>query len=80
MFIPKAVCETCGVPMHVQKNGVLVEMTASGAGYYKIYADRYACPRCGGEILTGFAKEPVYEAHQEDYGREESDVLIELNS
>jgi len=79
MNIPTAICCVCRVAMRCQKNSVLVEMmTKDGHGesmsLYKIDSDRWQCPKCGIQILTGFADEPFAEHWQEKYAERSCDV------
>jgi len=53
------VCVKCSVNMRCEKNGVEVLDIAS-FGPYKIWAaDKYKCPKCGNEVVVGFAREGI---------------------
>ena len=78
MFIPKIVCVDCQVPFKCEKNGVVVETFSSFGSYYKIEADRYVCPKCGQQVITGFAGEALGEHYQPDYGPIEVDHSVDL--
>ena len=83
MFVPSAICCKCLTAMHPAKNGVFVEVTTKdGYGnttpYYKISSDRYKCPKCGIEVLAGFAEEPMAEHWQDNYDSILCDVVAKF--
>jgi hypothetical protein len=54
--------------MQCVKNSVTVEELMDDGAPYKLWdADRYACPECGAEVITGFAAVPFAEHWQPDY-------------
>ena len=58
----------CGRFMQVAQNGVTVEeLTEDGAGYKLWDADRWRCPECGAEVVTGFGRAPLAEHYQPTY-------------
>ncbi len=58
----------CGRFMRVQRNSVTVEeLTAAGEPYKLWDADRYACPECGAEVITGFGAAPLVEHWRPTY-------------
>jgi hypothetical protein len=58
----------CGRFMRVKKNSVTVEELLEDGGPYKLWdADLWACPECGTEVISGFAKLPLAEHYQADY-------------
>lgn len=53
--VPRPICVPCRVEMRCEKNGVLVNDPQVGyldATYW--HGDKYKCPACGHEIVTGF--------------------------
>lgn len=53
--MPKPICVSCRVEMVVERNGETVRDRAS-EGFPSTYwsGDRFSCPSCGAEIVTGF--------------------------
>lgn len=86
--IPKAVCLKCNLEYKVEKNGVTMEaivvantesLAVTTRPYYKIDSDKWKCPGCGHEILTGFAQHPFLFAHEEErYNSVDADVQVLL--
>lgn len=52
----KMICVKCEVPFKIEKNGIIVpEMFMKNTKIYKIFrADKWRCPVCGMEVVTGF--------------------------
>lgn len=66
--ISNVFCAKCKRFMEAEKNGVTVEEMMEGNRPYKLWkADLYQCPKCGNEIITGFASDAFAEHFQEDY-------------
>ncbi len=62
------VCAKCRLQMRCKKNDFIVEEMADTTFPYRIWlTDLYACPSCGAEVVTGFAKQPWGEHFQPDY-------------
>lgn len=62
------VCAPCGVFMRIERNGVTVEEQTEDGEPYKLWdADKYRCPQCGHEIVSGFGREPIAEHYQPTY-------------
>lgn len=60
--IPRAVCATCKLEMHCEKQGEDLRMlTDDEREYYVINADRYQCSGCGQEAWVAFANRPIAE-------------------
>ena len=57
--------------MQCDRNSVVVEETTDRGTPYKLWsADRYKCPTCGHEIVSGFGRRPLAEHFQtDDYAR-----------
>lgn len=62
----RPVCCKCHLEMRPDKNGVAVEVMASFGSFKLIQADRYKCPGCGVQIITGFARVGI-EHFEPDY-------------
>ena len=77
MFVPRAVCATCKIPMEPNKNGVSVEMLVKGRPYYKIRGDEWICRSCGTRIITAFAPRGV-EHHESSFEELPVDVQVDL--
>ncbi len=54
--MPKIVCVKCEVEYRPEKNGVTVEEMANFGSYKLWNADLLKCPKCGNEIVGGFAQ------------------------
>lgn len=65
-FIPRAVCVRCKIPLTPEKNGVVMH-AYSGRYYYSIDADLWKCPKCGTEIIVGFANQPFNMNFESEY-------------
>ncbi len=62
------VCLPCGRFMRIEKNGVTVEEQTEDGEPYKLWdGDKYRCPECGYEIVSGFGREPLAEHWQPTY-------------
>ena len=62
------VCEPCGVFMRIETNSVTVEELMDDGAPYKLWdGDRYKCPSCGHQIVSGFGRNPLAEHFQMDY-------------
>ena len=60
-------CIKCKVNYKTVKTGVDVEETASFGSYKLWEADLKQCPKCGHQIVSGFARDNYAEHYQEDY-------------
>lgn len=60
-------CINCKVRYKTIKQGVTVEETAVFGSYKLWEADLKECPKCGHQIVAGFAKENFAEHYQEGY-------------
>ena len=56
----KLVCKKCEVEFRIEKSGITVaEMFLENEKIYKLWgADLHKCPKCGHEIVAGFALQP----------------------
>ena len=63
----RPVCVKCQTEFRAEKDGIgLLDM--AGYGPVKIWeADLYKCPKCGTEIVAGFAQQPTYEHHMDEF-------------
>lgn len=62
------VCVPCGAFMRIETNSVTVEELMDDGAPYKLWdADKYRCPECGHEIISGFGRGPIAEHYQPDY-------------
>lgn len=57
-YMPKTVCIKCQVPFIIDRNEVAMHAFSGKGYYYSVWADRWRCPECGTEILSGFANQP----------------------
>ena len=66
--MPKLVCVKCEVGLKIEKNGVIVkEMFQNNTRIYKLWeTDKWKCPVCGAEIISGFAQYPFAEHFNDD--------------
>jgi hypothetical protein len=56
----KPLCVKCHIRYKIEKNGVLVIVEHdNGNIYYAVYGDLLKCPKCGAELVSNFAKEPI---------------------
>lgn len=65
--MPKMVCSACEVQLVPSENGVILVEYASFGPYKAWEADEWKCPRCGHEIVAGFATNPFVEHWQEHF-------------
>lgn len=65
----KIICVTCGRAMRVGTNGItVIELFGDPARPYKLWsADKYVCPDCNTEVVSGFADKAYAEHYQEDF-------------
>ena len=65
----RPVCVKCKVELIPDKNGVkVVDMFLKNQSPYQIWdADRWICPECGIQIITGFGKAPLYQHFWKDF-------------
>lgn len=65
--MPKSVCKKCEIELRPETNGVkVVEMFQDPPQPYQIWdADLWKCPKCGLEVVLGFANMP-FAVHYED--------------
>ena len=77
-YIPRVTCEPCGQNMRVLKNDVAVRATSEGNPYYIVRADRWGCPKCGHEVLTGFAGGPTDRNFEPGFADRPFNVTVEL--
>ncbi len=62
------VCVKCQRFMRIEKNGVTVEEQTEVGEPYKLWdADKYRCPACGFEVISGFGRGPIAEHYQPTY-------------
>jgi len=53
---------------HVRSGVYVLETYEDGIKPYKVWAaDRYACPNCDTELVTGFAHVPISEQFNENF-------------
>ena len=66
--MPKAVCRLCEVELRPETNGVYVVdlMDRNTQPYRLTAADLWKCPRCGYEVVLGFAGEAFMYHHEGD--------------
>ena len=66
--MPKLVCVKCEVELRPELNGVkVVELFCSNKMPYKVWnTDKWKCPKCGYEIISGFGNGPLMEHWQGD--------------
>lgn len=63
----RPVCPECQCEMRPKKNGVGV-LDHADFGPYALYdADLWACPRCGKQVIGGFATGPISRHHDPDF-------------
>jgi hypothetical protein len=56
--------------MRIKQNGVAVEEQTEVGEPYKLWdADKYRCPECGHEVISGFGREPLAVHYQPRYQR-----------
>ncbi len=69
--MPKSVCAKCEVELRPEHNGVIVaEMMQDNTKIYKLWeADLWKCPKCGIEMVLGFAQQPFAVLYNEDCER-----------
>ena len=61
----RPVCVKCEVELYPEKNDIRVLDTMPGGSPYKIWcADKWKCPICGIEIVTGFGLGPIAEHYE----------------
>jgi predicted RNA-binding Zn-ribbon protein involved in translation (DUF1610 family) len=63
----KPVCVKCEVELKLVTNGIIVCDTTSNGPYKLWNADKYKCPKCGAEIIVGFAESAYYEHYDEGF-------------
>lgn len=61
--MPKSVCVNCEMELRPEINSVIVaEMMRDNTALYKLWeADLWKCPKCGIEVVLGFASQPFME-------------------
>lgn len=59
----RPICVPCRREMRCRKNDYM--FTASGSAVWA--SDMYECEGCGHQILTGFGRDPVAEAHEDSF-------------
>lgn len=79
MNTPRVICTAehsfeNAVEMRLEKIGVIVEMIRPNGPYFKVAADKYRCGECGATVLADFAKLPITEHYESEYGKTHSDV------
>jgi hypothetical protein len=62
------ICVKCNLEMRPAKNGQPVESMTEEGPYQLIMGDKYQCPECGADVVTGLANKPMAEHFQENYG------------
>ena len=65
----KVICTKCNVKMEHVRSGVYVlETYEDGEKPYKVWsADRYICPNCDTELVTGFGHGPISEQFHDNF-------------
>lgn len=65
----KMVCVKCEVELVIKKYGVItVEYFSDPPQPYRLMgSDLFSCPKCGIEIVAGFAQEPIAEHYEEKF-------------
>ena len=70
MIDKNPLCVSCGVRFKPEKNGVYVKVIKSnGMLYYVAQGDKWKCPKCGFEIITGYGSDAIlcdYQMVQQD--------------
>lgn len=66
----RPVCTKCNCELHPEKNGVgILDMAKFGP--YELYdADLWKCPKCGLEVVGGFAYNPISAHHEDNFQSE----------
>lgn len=67
MSIHVCVCVPCGVSYRPERNGQDALEIVAGQPYRLWESDKWKCPSCGHEILTGFGRTPVSEHFERDF-------------
>ncbi len=66
----KPVCVSCQREMRPEQNGVGC-LDMADFGPYKLWdSDKWKCPSCGYEILSGFGQGPISEHYQERFAHD----------
>ncbi|KKN16780.1 hypothetical protein LCGC14_0972420 [marine sediment metagenome] len=65
--MPKIVCVKCEVEYKPEENGITLEEMANFGSYKLWNADLFKCPKCGNEIVGGFADRPFAEHFEDNY-------------
>lgn len=65
----KTICIECEVEYQQIKSGnPIIEMFSNPQKPYKIWsADRWECPKCNHQIISGFGYEPITEHFNNDF-------------
>jgi hypothetical protein len=65
----RPVCPKCHCELRPETNGVGI-LDMADWGPYELYdADLWKCPKCGIEVVGGFAFDPISQHFEEDFGR-----------
>lgn len=73
------ICVPCEKEMQPVKVGVLVEEHMDDGSPYKIWqADLLGCPKCGHQIIAGFANSPVAHHHDSHYSKVLKEVELHI--
>lgn len=82
--MPKMVCVKCEVPFIVEKNGITVaEMFLNNTKVYKLWrADKWKCPICLFEIISGFGQNEFAEHYyaKEKFGKTLEEVIGKIEA
>ena len=75
----KIICVTCGREMRVCTMGIIViEMFGKSERPYRLWsADRYLCPECNTEVVSGFADKAFGEYYQENFAEKMADAVLQ---
>ncbi len=66
--MPKLICVKCKIIMKVEKVGVTSQENTEKDEPYKIWSsDKFKCPNCNIEVLSGFGFNPLAHSHDEDF-------------
>ncbi len=65
--MPKIVCVKCKRELRVAKNEVYYIETFKYGPYRVWNADKFQCPECGTEILSGYGNNPILSHFDKDF-------------
>ena len=66
--MPKIACATCALELRIVNTGaVSAEMFQGNSRIYRLWStDKWKCPGCGFQVLSGFAQRPLAEHFDTD--------------